>query len=136
METGHRPFAGEGKERRYYPVPDDRAIKVGGVMWAVEMPLGACYEIVGVALGTSTRLAITVWHGHYVATLYTSEVYSAPQVQAVSGWGDTASQAMVELAYRWHVLMGRSWLTDNHVVRKHLREIVTNRVISAIESLR
>ena len=130
------PLAGEGRERRYYAVPDDRAVKVGASMWQSEMPLGAAFELVSSALEVTTRISISVWHGHTVATLYTTDLYPEDHVQAVSGWGDNASEAMLELAYRWVVLMGRSWFICDHVVRKHCRDAVTRRVNAAIEGLR
>lgn len=129
-------LAGEGKERRYYAVPDDRAVKVGAAVWSDEMPVDAALAMVGAALSTTTRMSITVWHGHTVATLYTLESYDTPHCQAVSGWGDSATDAVLELAYRWHVLMGRSWLVSDHVWRKFLRTVVTMRVNAAIEELR
>lgn len=121
-------LSGEGRERRYYAVPDDRLVKSAAHAWAEKVALEDCATIVLSTVGGLVRLSVGEYDGGLVATLYTTRIYSVPHVQAVSGWGPTAELAIRELAFRWQVLMGRSWLTEQHVVRAGVRSILLVRL--------
>lgn len=133
MTESDKFLAGEGAERRYYAVPDDRSVKVARDTWCEDVALAYCLDVVLGDVGGLVRLSMGEWSGHKVATLYTGMLYLQPHVQAVSGWGATSVQAIRELAFRWDILMGRSWLSKNHIVRAGLRGPLLARLAMAME---
>ena len=123
---------GDGAERRYYATPDDRAVKAAASRWDDERSLAYCCGLVFDSVDATTRLAVTVHEGHHIATLYTSREFEVEHCQAVSGWGPTTEMAVRELAFRWRVLMGGSWLSGDHVKRLGLRGPMMARLVAAL----
>lgn len=123
---------GDGTERRYYATPDDRAVKSAAQTWDEEKSLDYCCRLVLSAVDDVTRISVSVHHGHHIATLYTSRVWQQEHCQAVSGWGPTTDLAVRELAFRWRVLMGQSWLSCNHVRRMGIRGPMFLRLVAAL----
>jgi hypothetical protein len=107
--TGAKP------NRRFARLPHDRQVEATAQEWYADCSAYRAIELLLPEIERGAFLAHTRYNKRCCATLTRDGDDLTEECNAVAGWGKTPAFALVDLAFRWCVLMHQSWLAACHV---------------------
>ena len=107
--TGAKP------NRRFARLPHDREVERTAQEFYQDCSAYRAIELLLPEIERGAFMGHTRYNNRCCATLTRDGDDLSDACNAVAGWGKTPAYALVDLAFRWCVLMRQSWLPAQHV---------------------